>query len=46
MGTAELATPGERDEIWAKGVDIHPGLTKEQAWAGDRHIEACVLKRL
>jgi deazaflavin-dependent oxidoreductase (nitroreductase family) len=43
--TARLATPGERDEIWAKGVEIFPGLTKEQAWAGDRHIEAFVLKR-
>jgi len=43
--TARLATPGERDEIWAKGVEIFPGLTKEQAWAGDRHIEAVVLKR-
>lgn len=29
--TARLATPGERDEIWAKGVEIFPGLTKEQA---------------
>ena len=43
--TARLATPGERDEIWTKGVEIYPGLTKEQAWAGDRHIEAFVLKR-
>jgi deazaflavin-dependent oxidoreductase (nitroreductase family) len=43
--TARLATPGERDEIWAKGVEIFPGLTKEQAWAGNRHIEAFVLKR-
>jgi deazaflavin-dependent oxidoreductase (nitroreductase family) len=43
--TARLATPGERDEIWATGVEIFPGLTKEQAWAGDRHIEAFVLKR-
>jgi deazaflavin-dependent oxidoreductase (nitroreductase family) len=43
--TARLATPVERAEIWAKGVEIFPGLTKEQAWAGDRHIEAFVLKR-
>jgi deazaflavin-dependent oxidoreductase (nitroreductase family) len=43
--TARLSTPGERDEIWAKGVEIFPGLTKEQAWAGDRHIDAFVLKR-
>ena len=42
---ARLATPAEREEIWAKGVEICPGLTKEQAWAGDRHIEAFVLKR-
>ncbi len=43
--TARLATPGEREEIWATGNDIFPGLTKEQAWAGDRHIEAFILKR-
>jgi deazaflavin-dependent oxidoreductase (nitroreductase family) len=43
--TARLATPRERDEIWAKGVEIFPGLTEEQAWAGDRHIDAFVLKR-
>jgi deazaflavin-dependent oxidoreductase (nitroreductase family) len=43
--TAHLATPCEREEIWARGVEIFPGLTKEQAWAGDRHIEAFVLKR-
>ena len=42
---ARLAAPGQREEIWAKGVEIFPGLTKEQAWAGDRHIEAFVLKR-
>jgi deazaflavin-dependent oxidoreductase (nitroreductase family) len=43
--TGRLATPVERAEIWAKGVEIFPGLTKEQAWARDRHIEAFVLKR-
>jgi deazaflavin-dependent oxidoreductase (nitroreductase family) len=42
---ARLATPGERDEVWANGVKIYPGLTKEEAWAGDRHIEAFVLTR-
>jgi hypothetical protein len=42
---ARLATPGERDEVWASGVKIYPGLTKEEAWAGDRHIEAFVLTR-
>ena len=43
--TARLATPVEREEIWAKGIEFFPGLTKEQMWAGDRHIEAFVLKR-
>ena len=43
--TAHIATPGEREKIWAKGVDIFPGLTKERAWAGDRQIEAFILKR-
>ncbi|MCV7348381.1 nitroreductase family deazaflavin-dependent oxidoreductase [Mycolicibacterium rhodesiae] len=43
--TARLATPAEREEIWARGIEIFPGLTKEQTWAGDRHIEAFVLKR-
>ena len=43
--TARLATPGEREEIWAKGVELYPGLTKERAWAGDRQIEAFVLTR-
>lgn len=43
--SARLATAGEREEIWAKGVDLYPGLTKEREWAGDRRIEAFVLKR-
>jgi deazaflavin-dependent oxidoreductase (nitroreductase family) len=43
--TGRLATREERDAIWAKGVEIYPGLTKEQTWAGDRHIEAFVLMR-
>jgi deazaflavin-dependent oxidoreductase (nitroreductase family) len=43
--TARVAKPAEREEIWAKGVEIFPGLTKERAWAGDREIEAFVLKR-
>jgi deazaflavin-dependent oxidoreductase (nitroreductase family) len=42
---AQLATPIEREEIWAKGVEIFPGLLKERAWAGNRQIEAFVLKR-
>jgi len=43
--TAHLATPPEREEIWAKGIEIFPGLIKEQAWAGNRHIEGFILKR-
>ena len=43
--TARLATPVERDEIWAKGVVFYPGWTKYEARAGERHIEAFVLSR-
>jgi deazaflavin-dependent oxidoreductase (nitroreductase family) len=43
--TAHRATLRERDEIWAKGVELYPGLTKEEVWAGDRQIEAFVLSR-
>lgn len=43
--TARLAGPDERDAIWERGVKIFPGLTKEQARAGDRRIEAFVLVR-
>jgi deazaflavin-dependent oxidoreductase (nitroreductase family) len=43
--TARLATPGEREELWANGVELYPGLTKERAWAGERQIEAFVLNR-
>jgi deazaflavin-dependent oxidoreductase (nitroreductase family) len=43
--TARLATPRERDEIWAKGVKIYPGWRKYEARAGGRHIEAFVLSR-
>ena len=42
---ARLATPGERDEIWANGVGLYPGLAKEEQWAGDRRIEAFILER-
>jgi deazaflavin-dependent oxidoreductase (nitroreductase family) len=42
---ARPATPGERDEIWAKGVEIYPGWRKYDARAGERHIEAFVLSR-
>jgi deazaflavin-dependent oxidoreductase (nitroreductase family) len=43
--TARLATHAERDEIWARGLEIFPGLARERAWAGDRQIEAFVLSR-
>lgn len=43
--TARLATPGEHEEIWTKGVDLYPGLTNEREWAGERQIEAFVLTR-
>ncbi len=42
---ARIAPPGERDEIWAKGVAIYPGWRKYEKTAGDRHIEAFVLVR-
>jgi deazaflavin-dependent oxidoreductase (nitroreductase family) len=45
QATARLATPRERDEIWAKGVELYPGWTKYEARAGERHIEAFVLSR-
>lgn len=40
---ARLATVRERDEIWAKGVELYPGWRKYEVRAGDRHIEAFVL---
>jgi len=43
--TARPATPRERDEIWAKGVEFYPGWTKYEARAGERHIEAFILSR-
>ncbi|MGE2719994.1 nitroreductase family deazaflavin-dependent oxidoreductase [Mycolicibacterium celeriflavum] len=43
--TARLATPDEREEIWARGVNLYPGPTKERVWAGERRIEAFVLER-
>ncbi|OBH34988.1 nitroreductase [Mycobacterium sp. E342] len=42
---ARLAAPGERDEIWAKGLELYPGWRKYEARAGTRHIEAFVLAR-
>lgn len=43
--TARLATPDERDRIWAKGLELYPGWRKYEVRAGDRHIQAFVLKR-
>lgn len=43
--TARLASPGERDEIWAKGLELYPGWRKYEVRAGKRHIEAFVLSR-
>jgi deazaflavin-dependent oxidoreductase (nitroreductase family) len=43
--TARPATPRERDEIWAKGLELYPGWRKYEARAGNRHIEAFVLTR-
>jgi hypothetical protein len=40
---ARLAESGERDEIWAKGLEIYPGLRKYETRAGARHIVASVL---
>jgi deazaflavin-dependent oxidoreductase (nitroreductase family) len=42
---ARPATPRERDEIWAKGLELYPGWRKYEARAGERHIEAFVLVR-
>jgi deazaflavin-dependent oxidoreductase (nitroreductase family) len=42
---ARPATSGERDEIWAKGLELYPGWRKYEARAGERHIEAFVLSR-
>ncbi|OBG91135.1 nitroreductase [Mycobacterium sp. E136] len=43
--TARLATPEERESIWAWGVNMYPALRKEEVWAGERRIEAFVLER-
>ena len=44
QATARLATPGERDEIWAKGLEFYPGWRKYEVRAGDRHIEDATLR--
>jgi deazaflavin-dependent oxidoreductase (nitroreductase family) len=41
-----IAEPRERDEIYAKGIEIYPGWRKYEKTAGDRHIEAFVLSRV
>jgi deazaflavin-dependent oxidoreductase (nitroreductase family) len=43
--TARLATLSEREEIWAKGLEIYPGWRKYESRAGNRHIEAFILSR-
>jgi deazaflavin-dependent oxidoreductase (nitroreductase family) len=43
---ARMAAPGERDEIYAKGIEIYPGWRKYEKTAGERHIEAFVLSRV
>ncbi|MBV8819540.1 MAG: nitroreductase family deazaflavin-dependent oxidoreductase [Acidobacteriaceae bacterium] len=43
--TARLANPVERGEIWTKGLQIYPGWRKYETRAGERHIEAFILKR-
>jgi deazaflavin-dependent oxidoreductase (nitroreductase family) len=45
QGTARLATPEERDQIWAKGLTMYPGWSKYEVRAGERHIEAFILSR-
>lgn len=45
QATARLATPDERDEIWAKGIKMYPGWSKYEVRAGNRHIEAFILNR-
>jgi deazaflavin-dependent oxidoreductase (nitroreductase family) len=42
---ARMAAPGERDDIYAKGIEIYPGWRKYEQTAGQRHIEAFVLSR-
>lgn len=40
---ARPATDLERDQIWAKGLELYPGWRKYEARAGDRKIQAFVL---
>jgi deazaflavin-dependent oxidoreductase (nitroreductase family) len=43
---ARIAAPAERDEIYAKGIEIYPGWRKYEKMAGERRIEAFVLSRV
>jgi deazaflavin-dependent oxidoreductase (nitroreductase family) len=43
--TARLAKPGEREKIWANGLQIYPGWRKYETRAGERQIEAFILSR-
>ncbi len=43
--SARVATPAEREEIWACALDVLPGWKNYQASAGSREIEAFVLMR-
>jgi deazaflavin-dependent oxidoreductase (nitroreductase family) len=45
-GDARPATPAERDEIWAKGLELYPGWRKYEARAGERTIQAFVVTRV
>jgi deazaflavin-dependent oxidoreductase (nitroreductase family) len=46
QAVARAAAPRERDEIWAKGLELYPGWRKYETRAGERHIEAFVLSRI
>ena len=46
MPWPDIAEPRERDEIYAKGIEIYPGWRKYEKTAGERHIEAFVLSRV
>lgn len=43
--TARVATPVEREEIWARGAVLHPRLAKEREQGGDRRMTAFILER-
>jgi deazaflavin-dependent oxidoreductase (nitroreductase family) len=43
--TARLATPGERDAIWAEGLALAPGWRNYADRTGGREIQAVVLVR-